>query len=145
MRFICSAAPSSLRCAPSANKLLQNEGNLLQNKAITTTNSEWQEVIGSAILISSAFEVPYRLLSQSHLPQRSLNHVTHQLFSLQPRTHLLVLVDKDLDLIEELSVHEFIFCNESQYLVDLHVEIFIFVEAGEVILPEPLLFGDHYV
>ena len=66
-------------------------------------------------------------LSKCNLSHRALDDVSHQLFSLQHRPDLLILIDKDLNFIKKLSIDQLVVSNKSQNLVNLKIQVLVFV------------------
>lgn len=53
----------------------------------------------------------YGFLSQRDLPDRTLNHLPHKLLPVESRPRLLVLVDENLNLLQQLPIHQLVFSN----------------------------------
>ena len=89
--------------------------------------------------------MPNRLLSHRNLSQRTLNYVLHQLLSIQHHSRLVILLNKQLNLVQQFFVHLLVVRNQCQDLVNVVVQIFVSVQSIEVLFSQSLLLSDYEV
>lgn len=93
----------------------------------------------------SALEMLDWFLGEGDLADGALDHFSHELLAVQHAAGLLVLLDEDLDLVQQLTVHQLVLRDQGQHAVDLAVQAFVLLEGSEVLLPELLLLCDNHI